>query len=153
MPRRAWLCLLLFCLPTALCGLMGIDSWPFSSFPMYSVPMSRRFDDYSLYLVTTDGSSYPVRERGCLWPLDAQRLSERVRFLQEQTDGAVRLQALLDYTGQRCLRYYKRRDPLLRPQWLELRSSRGSYTVTPQSTLERRVEQSEVVARVNLAPE
>ena len=132
MPRRAWICLLLFCLPTFVCGLLGIDSWPFSSFPMYSVPLGQsRFEDDSLHLVTAEGSSVPVRERACLWPLDAQRLSERVRSLQAQPDGGLRIAALMEYTGRRCLRYYKRHNPLLQPQLLELRHNRGSYQVTP----------------------
>lgn len=154
MPRRAWICLLIFCLPTCLCGLVGVDSWPFSSFPMYSVALNQpRFEDYSVHLVTVEGMSYPVRERACLWPLDAQRLSERVQFLRVQTDGAARIQALLEYTGQRSLRYYRRKHPLLRPQLLELRRSWGSYSVSPESTLVRRVERAEVIARVTLAPE
>lgn len=154
LPGRAWICLLLFCLPTFLCGLLGIDSWPFSSFPMYSVPLGQpRFDDYSLHVVTVEGSSYLVRERACLWPLDAQRLSERVRLLNNRPDGPPRLQALMEYTGQRVLRYYKRHNQMLQPRQLELRRSQGSYSLTPESTLIRRVEQSQVVAKVTLEQE
>ncbi len=61
MPRRAWICLLIFCLPTCLCGLVGVDSWPFSSFPMYSVALNQpRFEDYSVHLVTVEGCERPV---------------------------------------------------------------------------------------------
>ncbi len=121
---------------------------------MYSVPLAQgRFEDYSLHLVTSEGTSYGVRERGCLWPLDAQRLNDRVRFLLGQPDGAMRLDALMQYTAQRSQRFYQRHNPMLRPVRLELRRSRGSYLVNGQPALIRRVDQTEVMARVTLAPE
>lgn len=118
---------------------------------MYSTPLNQtRFEDYSLQLVTIEGSTFPVHERACLWPLDAQRVDDRVRFLMTQPDRDRRIQALMSYTGQRCLRYYRRSDPLLRPRELELRWSRGSYRITPGASLTRHVERSEVVARIVL---
>jgi len=114
MPLRVRVCILVLTLPLLVCGVLDVDSWPFSNFPMYSAPLRLGMATrYGLYRIEPDGRSREIRSREWLWPLNRQRLQPFVRQRLKQPE---QLRALLAD--------YARRWPLGAGQRLELREQR-----------------------------
>lgn len=143
------MCLVLVVLPALFCGLADIDSWPYSSYPMYSGPVRLGgFRQYNAFIVRQDGESVELRNREALWPLNYQRLQVRARVLLALPDGRQRLVDLLNYYSRRAIEHFhKKGKPGGFPEKLQLRLCEGSYAVQ-EGRLRNLVEEEEVVVEV-----